>query len=120
MADHIVLEGFRAECIIGTYPEERTMTQTVLFSLDISGDFSEASRTDDLTKAVDYTSVEKSVMEYVPCTSFLLLEALAGGIADLILREFPIVDGVSVTISKERKVLNHADVTVVLNRKRTP
>jgi len=98
--DKIILRGLPADCVIGTLPDERISPQTLLFDLDLCGDFSRAGETDDLKDAVDYTAVERCVKEFAAGTSFYLLERLAYACARKILEEFPPLTQITLRIRK--------------------
>ena len=98
--DKIILRGLPVDCVIGTFPEERTSPQTLFFDLDLYGDFSRAGETDELADAVDYTAVERCVKEFAAGTSFFLLERLAYASARKLLEQFPLLNRITLTVRK--------------------
>ena len=98
--DKIILRGLPVDCVIGTFPDERTSPQTLFFDLDLYGDFSRAGATDDLNDAVDYTAVERCVKDFAAGTSFFLLERLAYACAHELLAQFPLLNRVTIGIRK--------------------
>ncbi len=98
--DKIILRGLPVDCVIGTFPEERTSPQTLFFDLDLYGDFSRAGETDELADAVDYTAIERCVKEFAAGTSFFLLERLAYASARKLLEKFPLLNRITLTIRK--------------------
>jgi len=98
--DKIILRELPVECVIGTLPAERISPQTLFYDLELCGDFSRAGETDDLADAVDYTAVERCVLEIAGGSSFFLLERLAYATARTILARFPLLDRVTLAIRK--------------------
>ena len=98
--DKIILRGLPVDCVIGTFPDERTSPQTLYFDLDLYGDFSRAGETDELADAVDYTAVERCVKEFAAGTSFFLLERLAYASARNLLEQFQLLNRITLTIRK--------------------
>jgi dihydroneopterin aldolase len=98
--DKIILRGLPVDCVIGTFPDERTSPQTLFFDLDLYGDFSRAGETDELADAVDYTAVERCVKEFAAGTSFFLLERLAYASARKLLEQFPLLNRITLTVRK--------------------
>ena len=72
------------------------------FSMDIElvRDLTEAGRTDDLTKTVDYQAVYDLLRKVEAQKKYLLLEALAHDVAEAILRTFE-VEAVTVRTRKQ-------------------
>ena len=49
-----------------------------------------AAQTDDLSETLDYSAVMAQVVQFAKESEFQLLEALAGGIADMVLEQYDI------------------------------
>ena len=73
---------------VGVTQEERAMPQRLLLTIGISGDFSLAEMSDDLTKTIDYAEVARVLINYGEGRSWKLLEKLASDLANLILDTF--------------------------------
>ena len=97
--DKIIITGFPADAVIGTFPEERKQPQRLIFDLTVCGDFSAAGKNDTLEGTVNYRRLEERLIELVEKSNFYLLEALAEKTAELCL-SFPEVAGVTVRIVK--------------------
>lgn len=95
----IFLNGLKFSALIGTLPHERLHKQMLTIDLEIFTDMRRAAVSDELSDAVDYSALEKSVAELVENSSFKLLEALAGAIGNLIV-SIPAVSGCKVKIDK--------------------
>ena len=52
--DRIYVQGIELLCVIGVEDWERLMPQRVLMDIEVRGDFSAATESDDLVDAVDY------------------------------------------------------------------
>jgi dihydroneopterin aldolase len=105
----------------GYLEEERRLGQRFLVDLrvDVDGD---ASDTDRIEDTVDYRRLATLVREIFAGPERLLLEGLAGAIADGILERFPAVSRVQVRVRKPDVVLDppvdHAAVVVEQERLR--
>ena len=120
-SDEVFLEGMRFYAYHGVNPEERTKGQRFRVDVRIAADLSEAGRTDDLTRTVNYSLVYTRVREIVEGTPRDLIEAVAEEIAATILAEFAMAGRVTVTVRKPEvairgSILDAAGVTVVRGR----
>ena len=70
--------------IIGTLPHERTFPQRLTLDIEITVPMKKAALSDDLTDALDYSAVEREVVETVEKSSFQLLEALINAVGMVI------------------------------------
>ncbi|TJZ69024.1 dihydroneopterin aldolase [Chitiniphilus eburneus] len=111
--DIIFLHGVRARTLIGCYDWERVAPQAVELDLDIGLPSSRACQTDDLTDTIDYASVVNRIHLELEARHFLLLEALAAHLAQVLITDFaaPWVR-VSVTKPGILKDVGRAGVTV--------
>ena len=85
--DKIFISDFRLEILIGVYEWERRVPQTVQIDLDI-GLPQRASRSDKIGDTIDYAKVVARIEHSLSENRFLLVEALAEHIAQLVLTEF--------------------------------
>jgi dihydroneopterin aldolase len=89
----------------GYLEEERQVGQR--FLVDLWADLDEqATRSDDLEETVDYRRLAELVKEVFSGPSRLLLEGLAGAIADRVMERFPRVRSVRVRVRKPDVVLD--------------
>lgn len=86
--DIIFLHEFKAKILIGIYPWERKVAQTIQLDLEIALPTSRACQTDNFEDALDYARIVKRINEALSQKHFSLLEALAEHIAQIILTEF--------------------------------
>ena len=86
--DIIFLKDFKAKTLIGIYPWERIVKQTIQLDLEIALPSSRACKTDNIEDALDYALIVQRINEILAKKHFSLLEALAEHIAQTILTEF--------------------------------
>ena len=98
--EKIFIENLKLCAVIGTLPHERIRRQELILTVEFDYDARAAAFGDDLMASVDYSSVEKCVMQCVEKSSFFLLEALAAAIAKEVLAAFAAIERFSITIAK--------------------
>lgn len=104
--DRIVVGGIKFHGYHGLTKLERQVGVRCSIDVELDVDLSDASRSDDLGHTIDYREIHKLVLDLGrDGGSYHLIEALAGHIADAILRRFP-VEGVTVRVRKETPVLD--------------
>ncbi|MBY0474338.1 MAG: dihydroneopterin aldolase [Nitrosomonas sp.] len=86
--DIIFLHDFKAKTLIGIYPWERIVPQTIQIDLEIALPTSRACQSDNIQDALDYALIIERINEILTKHHFSLLEALAEYIAQTILTEF--------------------------------
>ncbi|AMO58178.1 hypothetical protein GZ77_20825 [Endozoicomonas montiporae] len=114
--DKVRIEQLETEAIIGVYEFEHEAPQPLIIDLELESDFTNAFRSDDLNDALDYEVISNRVREFTEASRYALLEALAGGIIQLVLDNFP-VEKVGALIRKP-KALKGALATVWCERTR--
>lgn len=92
--------GLRFYAYHGVEPQERVVGAWYTVDLEMTVNAAEAIESDDLSGTVNYAGVVERVREEMQIPSNLL-EHIAGRIADRILRDFPSVCKVSVTVGKK-------------------
>jgi dihydroneopterin aldolase len=100
--DRIEVRALRIVATHGVLPEERERAQPFELDLDISVDTTPAGASDRLSDTMDYGAAVERVAALVRETSFLLLEALAGAVAQAVLDLDQRVDQVAVVVRKLR------------------
>jgi dihydroneopterin aldolase len=114
----IELAGLELHGYHGVLDEERREGQRFLFDVVVEAPDT-AARTDRVEDAVDYRELVAAVREVSDGHAYSLLEALAGAVADELLRRFPL-ESVSVRVRKPDVRLaapvEHAAVTVERRR----
>jgi 7,8-dihydroneopterin aldolase/epimerase/oxygenase len=97
--DIIFIDDFRVSTLIGIYPREKAMPQTVEISLQMGTFTANASASDDIRDTIDYAEVVARLRAELGARHFNLLETLAEDVATLLLEEFGAV-WVRVSIAK--------------------
>jgi dihydroneopterin aldolase len=85
--DTIFISDFRFDILVGVYEWERRVAQTVQLDLEIALP-PRPKRSDKIGDTIDYSKVVKRIEETLAENRFLLVEALAEHIAQLIMTEF--------------------------------
>lgn len=115
--DRIYIRDLRLRCIVGIYPEERTNKQDVLINVTMWCDLRRAAETDQIEDTVNYKFVKKGIAALVEGSDYLLIERMAGAIADLCLKEAG-VEQVQVTVDKPGALRFARSVAVEITRSR--
>ncbi|MCH7954840.1 MAG: dihydroneopterin aldolase [Candidatus Marinimicrobia bacterium] len=74
----------------GAMSEEQEIGGRFEVDIDLLGDFSQASKSDDLSKAVDYQKAYESIKPIIEGKKYYLIEGLAEAVAKKILGEFEV------------------------------
>ena len=74
----------------GCLEAERKLGQRLELDVELQGDFSTCASGDALADAIDYTKVYRMLKDLVEHGSYKLLEALAGAVAEKLLKNFPV------------------------------
>ncbi|PTN12830.1 dihydroneopterin aldolase [Nitrosomonas aestuarii] len=86
--DIIFLRDYKAKTLIGIYPWERKVAQTIQLDLEIALSNPHAGKTDSIDDAIDYALIVQRINTILEKKHFSLLEALAEHIAQTIINEF--------------------------------
>ncbi|MBX2808462.1 MAG: dihydroneopterin aldolase [Cellvibrionaceae bacterium] len=86
--DKIIIRELKLETIIGLFPWERHLRQTLLIDLAIGTDIQQAAATDDLHHTIDYDDVCTQLAAIADRGKFKLIESLAENIAQFILSTY--------------------------------
>ncbi len=114
--DIVYIKELEVETIIGIFDWERERKQTVSIDLELGCDIRAAARTDSIAAALDYKAVSHRVAGFVAASRFLLVEALAEAIAELVLAEFRI-PWLRLRVGKPGAVTGSKDTGVVIERR---
>ena len=116
--DRIYVQGIELLCVIGVEDWERLMPQRVLMDIEVRGDFSAATESDDLVDAVDYRAVCTRAVEVATEKEYRLLEVLADRVAQAALGTHKCITSATVSIFKPLALAGFgtANVTVEVTR----
>jgi FolB domain-containing protein len=113
--DRIRIHDLAVRCIVGIRDWERTTRQGVLINVTLYADLSEACRTDEIIKTIDYKLVKDRIIKAVEDSEFQLVEGLAQEVAGICLSE-PRVERVDVTVDKPGALRFARSVAVEITR----
>jgi 7,8-dihydroneopterin aldolase/epimerase/oxygenase len=86
--DIIFISDFRLDILIGVYEWERRVPQTVQLDVEIGLAPRASPRSDRIGETIDYAKVVARIEQSLAKNRFLLIEALAEHIAQLVMTEF--------------------------------
>lgn len=105
--DEIHLREFDVVTVIGVLPEERIHEQPVVVGISMTLNVEYAALTGDLSATVDYSQLSKAVAFMLKKGRFRLLESAALALARFVLKTAPMVNKVSVHLSKPEALGGH-------------
>ena len=114
-SDRLFISRLRLRCIIGVRPHERISKQLLLLSVVLYTDVSDAAAQDSLSHTVDYSELQKKIINSVEGSSFELIEALAECVARICLADIRI-NRVEVTVEKPGASIHAETVGVTIHR----
>lgn len=95
----ITIESMEFYAYHGCFEEEQIIGNRFIVDIVLQTDTSEAEKTDDLSKTVNYQKVFQIIQKEMEIKS-KLLEHLAHRIADAVYHTFPAIQGLTVKVSK--------------------
>ena len=98
--DFILIENLVVFANHGVLDEEKTMGQKFVLSAKLYTDTSDAARTDDINKSVNYADVCAFVTEFTKQNRCRLIETAASDIARALLIKYPLLELVEITLKK--------------------
>lgn len=117
--DKIYLNNLEIFAYHGVFEEEKKLGQKFILSLELNLDLREAGVTGDLTKSVHYGELCHGVEKVFTKQSYDLIEMAAEKVAEFVLTEYPLVQGVKVTLKKPwAPIMRHLEYAAIeINRK---
>jgi dihydroneopterin aldolase len=113
--DIIFIDDFRIPILVGIYPREKAVAQTVEISLQIGLASARAGSSDEIVDTIDYAAVVERLRAELATRHFNLLEKLAEYVAALLLEDFGAI-WVRVSIAKLGMLRGVRRVGVVIER----
>jgi D-erythro-7,8-dihydroneopterin triphosphate epimerase len=95
----LFIKNVTVRCIIGVHAHEREHAQEIRMQLFLWTDIAQASRSDHLEDALDYSTIYKEVVQRVEHSSFYLIERLAYEVATICLQH-PLTRKAKVVLEK--------------------
>ncbi|MCP5268154.1 MAG: dihydroneopterin aldolase [Zoogloeaceae bacterium] len=117
--DIIFIDDLRVETLIGIYPREKAVPQTIEISLRIGSSTASAGASDDICDTIDYAVVAERLRKELQMQHFNLLEKLAEHVANILLDDFG-AQWVQVSIAKLGMLRGVKRVGVVIERVARP
>ena len=118
--DRICISRIGVFAYHGVYEEEGRLGQRFYISVECGLDLREAGRTDNLELSVSYADIVAQVQEIAVGQRFSIIEALAEAIAGNLLRTFPRIAEIAVTVEKPNAavaaILESIAVTITRSR----
>ena len=111
----VKLKNIKVMTQIGVYDFEQAKRQPLFITLKLHYDAAGACAGDDIAKAVDYSLLEKSIVEYCESSNFALIETLCDRLLDIVLQNL-LVSKAKITIAKPEAV-NFAENVFVSMKK---
>ncbi|BCZ44153.1 7,8-dihydroneopterin aldolase [Clostridium gelidum] len=104
----------------GVFEEEKRLGQKFILSLELDLDLKAAGKTGDLTKSVHYGELCEKVDKEFVRESYELIETVALNLAEFIINEYKMINGVKVFLKKPwAPVKKHLDtVEIMVERRR--
>lgn len=117
--DRIFLQEITFQTIIGAFKWEKTIQQTILVDVSLYIDIQKAAKYDDLTLTIDYDKVCTAVITCGQSQAYQLIETLAENIAQQLLKMYPLLAQIEVTVYKPGAVAQAKTVGVSITRTQT-
>ena len=115
--DTLFIRGLDVDAIIGIYSWERKIRQRISVDLDVMIDITKASRTDDISDAIDYKALTSHIADFISTSRYQLLETLSVQLIGSLFASFSI-DWVRIRIEKVGAVRLARSVGLELERSR--
>jgi len=100
----------------GVLAEEQKIGGKFEADVDMYFDFSEAAKTDNLSKTINYANVYKYINKVIHEKKYYLIETLATIIADNLLKHYPQLEKVNVRVRKNNVpiggIIEHVEAEV--------
>jgi dihydroneopterin aldolase len=124
MTDSIYVSGLALHAFHGVMEHEAKVGQTFYIDLMLDIDLTQASRSDKIADTVGYDEVVDVASRTFCAKHYKLVEAAAGAVADGLLKTFPTVTSVRVTVHKPHApvaaTFSNVGVTIVRARQSGP
>ena len=119
--DKITLHRMTFYGYLGVMPEERTLGQRFIIDADLHLDLQPAGRGDDLNLTVNYAEVFETVRRIAEGKPCKLIEALAERVAQTLLETYPLIQMVTIRVTKPQPPFagDYEGVSVEITRRRS-
>ena len=117
--DKIIINDLHLFAYHGVNLEEKINGQNFYLDITAHADLSKASRSDDIDDTVSYSKMIKRASFAFTAEKYDLIEKAAQEVADILLREFPKLQAVEVTVRKPEAPVKADFGYVAVNIRRT-
>ena len=104
----------------GALKEEQSIGGNFEADVDLYFDFSEAAKTDDLKKTINYDGIYKHINNVISQKKYYLIETISTIIANSLLERYPILEKVDVKVRKNNVpvggIIDYVEAQVVKSR----
>ncbi|WBM70100.1 bifunctional dihydroneopterin aldolase/7,8-dihydroneopterin epimerase [Buttiauxella sp. WJP83] len=113
--DIVFIEQLTVITTIGVYDWEQTISQKLVFDIEMAWDNRQAASSDDVNDCLSYADVSEAVINHVSGGRFALVERVAEEVAQLLLARFN-SPWVRLKVSKPGAVAQATNVGVIIER----
>lgn len=117
--DIVFIEQLSVITIIGVYDWEQTISQKLVFDVEMAWDNRKAAASDDVNDCLSYADVSEAIIAHVAGGRFALVERVAEEVATLLLTRFS-SPWVRIKLSKPGAVAQALQVGVIIERGTIP
>ncbi len=110
----LTITGLALSTVIGAYAWEQQITQTVLLDLAITADLAAAAMADDITQTIDYSALTQHVIAFARTHQHALIESLAYHLQQELVRTFPTIQQLQLTLHKPGAIAKAKSVAITL------
>jgi dihydroneopterin aldolase len=114
--DRIFLQQVEFETIVGVFSWEQNNPRPILIDVTLSVDIQPAVKQDDLTKTIDYDKVYNTIVACGQSRTYQLIETLAEEIAQALLKTYPRILQLDLTVYKPGAVPQAKTVGITITR----
>ena len=113
--DKVFIDQLEVIATIGVYDWEQQIKQKLILDIEMAHDNRAAGLSDDVSDALDYSTVSSAVIQHIESGRFLLVERVAEEIAQLLMERFG-VPWIKIRVVKPKAVAQARSVGVVIER----
>lgn len=113
--DQVFIQELHVKTVIGIYDWERTEPREIILNVTLFTDIKPAEKSDNISDCVSYELVADKIRKLASTSNRQTVEALAGDIAHLCLKE-SYVKGVRVRVDKPSAIEHAVSVGVEIER----
>jgi len=117
--DIVFIEQLSVITTIGVYDWEQTISQKLVFDVEMAWDNRKAAASDDVNDCLSYADVSEAIINHVANGRFALVERVAEEVATLLLERFN-SPWIRIKLSKPGAVAQARQVGVIIERGTIP